>query len=291
MLLLEGGRIRCLKFESNSFQLMERPSHIDHVPIVSCSIFRDKVGAFKLSNMSNKDGVVEDSVVVEEDEIYGASMDVDTPSAEPTASNENNQVLAHYAALYRSNGVLEIHRLSSFETVFYSANFNSLPYLLDDHGLSTTSSSIVKSISDVNFTEILLIALGPYQDPYLIVKTKQNDVHIYRALAVGTGDINRLAVRFVKMANDLILREPANCQRPSLPTDDSFSKRDLIPFFNVEGYSGVFVNGFIPIMILVGPRRFIRIHKVLEHGPISSFTEMHTSFCTRGLALLTEMVN
>jgi cleavage and polyadenylation specificity factor subunit 1 len=165
--------------------------------------------------------------------------------------------------------------------------------LIEDQGISS-SAALNQNARHINFTEIYMAGFGPFNDIFLMAIAESNDLVMYRVVAYYEENSTvygpeRLAMRLIKCPVDLILREPISFKA----TDATLEVRDesaekvhysrFIPFKCVQTHqNGVFIPGFFPLWIIVGNRRYPRIHRMAPDGEITGFTEFHSSNCQKG---------
>ncbi|KAJ3053431.1 Cleavage and polyadenylation specificity factor subunit 1 [Rhizophlyctis rosea] len=173
--------------------------------------------------------------------------------------------------IYRENGTLEICSIPDFEQVFYFPHFDLVPPIAHDHYAEETPSTQTQVPAN-NFSEILVVNLGRdalHKDPYLIARTADADLIIYKIYAYldpsTATSPSRLAIRLLRIPHSHISRPPKSYTDtegdklhvvPSAAsTTTHLRKHHLKPFRNVgtKGgriYDGVFVCGERPCWIM-----------------------------------------
>lgn len=79
---------------------------------------------------------------------------------------------------------------------------------------------------------------------------------------------------------------------PKLSDNGSTQQRRLIPFNDVAGYTGVFVAGPQPALLVCSCKSFVRVHPVkVETNDIVGFTQFHNVNCEHGFITLDSNVS
>ncbi|CAG8433080.1 10709_t:CDS:10 [Diversispora eburnea] len=230
---------------------------------------------------------------------------------------ENPKKESYWCVLYRLDGSLE---LPEFEEVFHFPHFYLSPAVLADFKTrqNVKSSGQTVEIQEI----LLINIGQPNKYPYLIAHTNVGDIIIYKAFRYIPGiDVtdpfqksqiqyesdNRLAIRFSRVSHEYISRETIysdihdkpvsrkstqdlNNEELNISDNDveryrvllRHTKRRLIPFTNISGFSGIFVTGVKPLWLICADNNYLRVHPMNADGEIHSFTQFHNVHCVHG---------
>lgn len=107
---------------------------------------------------------------------------------------------------------------------------------------------------------------------YFAVKTADNFITFYRINVIN----NTLYLLKARLTTSLSF----------LVNEDSEFPTELIPFSNVNGYSGLFITGTTPLIVLKDPHGPCIIHKLANEYPIRHFSTFNTPSVYKGFAFL-----
>ncbi|KAK9727894.1 mRNA cleavage and polyadenylation factor subunit [Basidiobolus ranarum] len=253
-------------------------------------------------------GDAEDDVeIMDSKEDNKPSMDVD---GVPGFLNEENisrgdSKATYWCLICRENGTLEIYSLPDLEEVFYFPRFDLAPGLLSD---SPQQRSTLGTSQNIPIDQIVVVKLGKKRpSTYVMAHNRAGDTSVYQPFHhISTNETNeagsgqtskpinfskRLALRFSRTRLDMITRDPAyNSVVSENGTENEAKKktqlthrrRKMIPFSNIEGYSGVFITGSRPTWLMMSSRRFLRAHPMPIDGDVVCFTQFHNINCHHG---------
>ncbi|XP_041971473.1 cleavage and polyadenylation specificity factor subunit 1 [Aricia agestis] len=200
----------------------------------------------------------------------------------------------YWLFVVRDNGNLEIYSLPEMKLSFLvrdvcaghkilADSLESVPIPVnpeeEEEFISTHSANAEK------LQEILVVGLGHKGGRVLMLLKCDNDqLMIYQAYKYPRGN---LKMRFSRMAVSFPFgykSEVVSCP------DDSYEAsalregvRQLRYFGNVGGYSGVFVCGRTPLLLLLGARGELRIHPLSTSAPVASMASFNNANCPQGL--------
>ncbi|KAL1925408.1 uncharacterized protein VTP21DRAFT_291 [Calcarisporiella thermophila] len=152
---------------------------------------------------------------LEEDVNMSEQLNETNVSMQNTTGVNEIKETRYYVAMYRRDRSLEILRLPNMEEVFCSSYFGTLPNILSDVAVRhhVQSSVNVGTESQAVELEVILANIGKTKmDPYLVVRTPEGEVAVYRAFRFIPDSIeetvaHRLAARFVRIPIDYIPSE------------------------------------------------------------------------------------
>ncbi|RIB01623.1 CPSF A subunit region-domain-containing protein [Gigaspora rosea] len=295
LLLFDTGKIKLLKADdkSKSIEFYPQPLCINDIPTASCYIYRDDTGLFTL---------VKDDVVGSVNETNISGFD------------ENVKSDSFWCVLYRQDGSLEIHKLPEFKEVFHFPHFDLSPAVLSDvitrQNVKASGQTVeIQEILLINIgrqtKDPYLIARSSVGDIMIykafryIPGTDISDPFLKSQSQSELTD--RLAIRFSRIPQEYISRETMYSDIHDKPvtrrstlqelnideidqTNHDVEKRrtilrqinrQLIPFTNIAGYSGVFVTGAKPLWLICARNNYLRVHPMNTDGEIRSFTPFH----------------
>ncbi|CAG8621050.1 17852_t:CDS:10, partial [Gigaspora margarita] len=302
LLLFDTGEIKLLKADdkSKSIEFYPQPPCINDIPTASCYIYRDDTGLFTL---------VKDDVVGAVNETNISGFD------------ENVKSESFWCVLYRQDGSLEIHKLPEFKEVFHFPHFDLSPAVLSDvitrQNVKASGQTVeIQEILLINIgrqtKDPYLIARSSVGDIMIykafryIPGTDISDPFLKSQSQSELTD--RLAIRFSRIPQEYISRETMYSDIHDKPvtrrstlqelnideidqTNHDVEKRrtilrqinrQLIPFTNIAGYSGVFVTGAKPLWLICARNNYLRVHPMNADGEIRSFTPFHNIHCKHG---------
>ncbi|KAI9321430.1 CPSF A subunit region-domain-containing protein [Dichotomocladium elegans] len=227
--------------------------------------------------------------------------------------------ISYWCLVYTVNGTIKIYSLPGFEECFSAPHFDALSMLITDrkstesvnNGSNTTNPTKYTSMHPVEegninlIREILMTNIGKERkDPHLVVRTNTNDIVIYKAFQYlpdpenmhNEGDIDltdrhvemiedeRLALRFSRVHHEYVSRT-ADKAAEQIEDDEEYTRQRklLKPFYDVAGYTGVFVAGTQPVWLMCSCKSFVRAHPMrVEKEEIIGFTQFHNVNCRHG---------
>lgn len=118
---------------------------------------------------------------------------------------------------------------------------------------------------------------------YVALLTASNEIHVYHLLV----NPKTRKVMLVKVRNVLTmtnLNKSGDSSEANTDAEDAPTK--LIPFENIGGFSGLFVLGRKPIMILKQANSPIQFHSLASTFPVLGFTSFNTRSVNKGFAYI-----
>ncbi|CAG8584006.1 12053_t:CDS:10 [Acaulospora morrowiae] len=234
---------------------------------------------------------------------------------------KNSRKEKYWCALYRQDGSLEIYKLPEFEEVFNFPHFDLSPAVLADFNTrqNVKSSGQTVEIQEILLINIghrskypYLIARSNVGD-IIIYKAFRyvpgtDPTDPFQKSQTQGELVDRLAVRFSRVPHEYISREtiysdihdkPVSRKSTQQETneeetnqfDNDFeklkislrqTKKRLIPFTNISGYTGVFVTGVRPLWLICAHNNYLRVHPMSVDNEIKSFTQFHNVHCLHG---------
>ncbi|CAG8616381.1 1335_t:CDS:10, partial [Acaulospora colombiana] len=255
------------------------------------------------------------------DDLYGDAVGSSKSVAgENTMDVDDKGIYDNPSDDIEMDGSLEIYKLPEFEEVFNFPHFDLSPTVLADFntrqnvkssGQTQVSMHVCLLISDGCQTQIFkarsdvgdiiiykAFRYVPGIDPTDPFQKSQTQGEL----------VDRLAVRFSRVSHDYISRETIYSDihdkpvsRKSAQTDVNdeeinqfeddlerlkvslkHTKRRLIPFTNISGYTGIFVTGVRPLWLICAHNNYLRVHPMSADNEIKSFTQFHNVHCLHG---------
>lgn len=174
--------------------------------------------------------------------------------------------------------IVQIFNLLDLSTPIFSAeHFSTLPPLLKQltHPTPTspraaTASASASASATEDITETLLVDLGDHasREPFLIVRSSQDDITFYKAFLTPT------SLAFIKTANPIL-------STPRLNLAESPRFRQMVAMENVGGYACVFLPGSDPAFIIKTAKSVPRLHR-LAGTAVRAISSFHTASADRG---------
>ncbi|RKP20385.1 hypothetical protein ROZALSC1DRAFT_28118, partial [Rozella allomycis CSF55] len=271
-LKLRNGNFKLMKFENNNFEISEI-KELEEDQFVCVQVINDKYGHFNktilnevddIQMVPNVDEMAEEDMELDMD-IYGETVRKTTneePLIEHQEIDKPSAVVEWYLILYRPNGLLQIVRIPTMETIFASKFFNSATDCLVNEVDSYQTQGPLHTI----FNEIKF--LDNEHTPLLLACNETKDYVVYKLNTY----INSIV--FVKHKDSFSLISENRSEKSEID--------QIIPFENIDNYSGFFIKGNSPAFVLIGKLGYPRIHKSTLDGNIVAFTPFHGTFAQRG---------
>ncbi|CAG8629175.1 177_t:CDS:10 [Dentiscutata erythropus] len=294
LLLFDTGDIKLLKADDKlkSIELYSQSPSINDIPTASCYIYRDDTGLFTLVK----------------DDVVGAINETNI-----SGFGENVKSESFWCVLYQQDGTLE--------EVFHFPHFDLSPAVLTDviTRQNVKASGQTVEIQEILLINIGRQAKDPYLiarssvGDIMIYKAFRympgTDISDPFLKSQSQSELtDRLAIRFSRIPQEYISRETMYSDIHDKPvtrrstlqelnideidqTNHDVEKRrtilrqinrQLIPFTNIAGYSGVFVTGAKPLWLICARNNYLRVHPMNADGEIRSFTPFHNVHCKHG---------
>jgi hypothetical protein len=171
--------------------------------------------------------------------------------------------------LVSHRGVLELRRLVDLELVFRCADFAAFPDILCNHEehveggrriANTIDEILLANLGDTHFEPHLLVRSLLPRFTYKQVRTELNDIIIYKPYQYTEPGATTTALRFSKVFNSHLTREPIADGRAD--DDVSLSPTRMFALPNVSGLSTVFLCGQYPGFILKTSQSMAHFYKL-----------------------------
>jgi cleavage and polyadenylation specificity factor subunit 1 len=159
--------------------------------------------------------------------------------------------------------------MTDMDVVFHCEEFAALPKIL----CHKCEDSEMTRRAAMTIDEILVANLGDsYVEPHLLVfplpcrlncqvRTELNDVIIYKPFQYTVPGASQTTLRFTKIFNPHLTREPFD--HPREEEDISVSPTRMVALPSVSGYSAVFLCGIYPGFIMKTAHSTARFHRIV----------------------------
>lgn len=182
-----------------------------------------------------------------------------------------------------SAGYFSIHLLN-FPTLVY--DLACLFHLPDSAYLEGTTFKVAEAINDETTATITSIqhfylTNDSEQDEYLALKTSESHIYFYH--------IQQHDSKFYLLKTQHSTSLASLLSGSALGEDESMEEQDpidLIPFKDIDGYSGLFITGACPILLMKEAHGPIHLHKIASNDPIVGFSTFNTTSVYQGFAYL-----
>ena len=165
----------------------------------------------------------------------------------------------HWSATVDSEGKLQLRSLPSHDILFEASGVTLFPDVIEDGSSVAMPEDLDED--DVEVERIACVAVGQASPrPHLAILLKNGALAVYEAFpsisaAASATRPATLGVRFVKVLTKRLPNPPPR-RRGAAPEDFPPAKRELVPFNDLNGYTGVFVTGEEPAWLVAA-----------DHGP------------------------
>ncbi|XP_055328374.1 cleavage and polyadenylation specificity factor subunit 1-like [Paramacrobiotus metropolitanus] len=192
--------------------------------------------------------------------------------------------------LVRRDHTLTIYSLPDLILMFETYPMIHAPRVIHDvcalEQPSAPPNAIASACQDQKLKEVLLVGLGiRHSQPYFFMVVSET-VHMYHVVPFYYGqNERRLRISFSRVKHDMLTNERKLKRR--LPKDlqadeNRLAKRFFRPFYNIQGYSGVFLCFPYSYFVMIGDRNIPRLHPMVVDGPVKAFAEFRNANCTAG---------
>lgn len=188
-----------------------------------------------------------------------------------------------------SESSLHISFASNSSSALNLTNLLHLPNVLRLKGTTfVEDESLITSSQQVNKTEITQISHFVLENSIekgkecLAILTSSNEVHVYQFIRRSNRNI--MLVKFTDSLSLSLLNK--NQQYEEKQEDFSDIPTKLIPYENIGEFSGLFVLGKTPTMILKQASSPVQFHSLASSFPILGFTSFNTPSVNKGFAYI-----
>ncbi|VVD01045.1 unnamed protein product [Leptidea sinapis] len=196
----------------------------------------------------------------------------------------------YWLFVVRDNGNLEIYSLPEMKLSFLVKDVCAGHRILADSLESLEPSEVEeeiatgKSVHVEKLLEMLCVGLGHKGSRPLMLLRLSDTLLIYQAYKYGRGN---LKVRFSRIQASFpfgFRGEPLACPEDSYEAASIRENVRYLRYFgNVGGYSGVFICGTTPYMLLLSGRGELRLHPLaVKDAPVASFASFNNTNCPQG---------
>ncbi|XP_064640599.1 cleavage and polyadenylation specificity factor subunit 1-like [Lineus longissimus] len=222
--------------------------------------------------------------------VFATSEEEQKPSTsegDGTAPEKSEVIpVTYWAAVARENGLFEIYTIPDFKLVFLVKNFPMGHKVLVDSGSEGSAKSDIKIREMPAVKELLMVGMG-YKNarPFLLARVNEN-LFLYEAFPYTHSlTDNHLKCRFKRINHGLILGERRWKKRAPEEEEENMNPSQvsmLRAFDDISGYSGVFICGPYPHIMVITMRGALRLHPMGIDGAITSFAPFHNVNCPKG---------
>lgn len=285
-------------------QVVSLSLYKDYSGIFFCGLKQRKQASNNKTNNGLNDDVIDD-----DDDLYNTN-DFKASSYNFSSNDKRSQKPTYWLFLVDDRGVLDIFSIPNFTQVYSIDNFPSHPILLQDN-IKLFVRDLDSSLSKTK--EILMIGMGYNRKRPILMVRSENELIIYEAYTYQEHepvDQNHLKIRFKKINTLLLttilgddgylqqqqqqLRQQQQQEQLAITQGgrgqqhknrhstkalpdlrDRFLKNRhwLRAFKSIGGYEGVFLQGFRPHWIIMGPSGSLRLHPMNVEGSVYAFSQ------------------
>lgn len=151
---------------------------------------------------------------------------------------------------------------------------------LEGTTFKSTEESDDKTTATITSIQHFYLSNDSEQDEYLALRTNESHIYFY-AIQCHDSKFYLLKTQHATSLASLL-------SSSALGDDDMEDEApvDLIPYRDLDGYSGLFITGECPIVVMKEAHGPIHLHKVASKNPIVGFSTFNTTSVYQGFAYL-----
>ncbi|BFZ63534.1 mRNA cleavage and polyadenylation factor subunit [Saitoella coloradoensis] len=299
MVILDNGKLVTFKVNGKSQELVEmkKPEALAKTEVVAGALFASRDPMFDVgADVKKENNGVKATAGKkrkrendnEEDGLYGnatsavknaAGVEIDEKNVSVLAEQNPEGVMRQFSYVVTADGALQVYQLPEYTPVFECPGFGGLPATLV-HGEDEAPTEG----DEGKVVEILVTDMGDERkEPYLLARTLRNDIVIYKPYE------HEGKLRFTKVPCDAVTRQPIHPdtvmdgveQNEGVDLKQAKAKQ-MVPFEDVAGYSGVFLQGKAPSWIIKTAKSPVRIHPNASETPAVAFSTFSNPIQEKG---------
>lgn len=145
------------------------------------------------------------------------------------------------------------------------------------------SEDIDETTANITDIQHFYLTNDSEQEEYIALKTAESHIYFYH---IYNNDSTYYLLKVHHSTSLASLLTPSDLDDDESMSSEGRIEMDLIPFKGIDGYSGLFITGVSPIMVIKESHGPLQLQKVASNNPIVGFTTFNTTSVYQGFAYL-----